>query len=136
MARPKKWTDERIEALAADIEAWYADNDAYLWGVYMTKHKLPLEYISRFSSVNSTFRQTIKRVEALQEQRLVEQAMRNKANAAVAIFVLKNKHGYADKQEQRVISENTHQHTVNAADLTPEQLRDRIFMLTERQGKN
>lgn len=138
MARPREWTAERIETLARELETWFLEDDTRMFykGFYTPRRDLYPELISRLQSVNETFRQTIKRLDGVQEARLLDYALKRKVDVAMAIFLLKNKHGYADKIEQKVKSENKHVVSGSLDALTPEQLRDRIFMITERASKS
>lgn len=137
MARPIKWTPERAEELAKQLDEWFmADESRVFWKSFFDVNKLDPDLIQDLQSVSPAFSRTIKSLEALQERRLVERGMNNKANVAMAIFVLKNKHGYADKMESRVEQKIDQTVTANAAELTPEQLRQRIFLLTEQSNKS
>ncbi len=52
----------------------------------------------KFKEDHEVFR-AIKRIEAKIEANLLSQALSNKVNSAIAIFVLKNKYKWSDKQE-------------------------------------
>lgn len=130
IGRPREWTDARIEALAADLFKWFTEDESRLfYGSWMVNHGLHWEHLSRFRSVSDVFRETCKKVDALQEERLVLLGLKN---PVMPIFVLKNKHGWADKQEVK-----TEQHITHAEDrkqleeLDQERLKDRLRALTE-----
>jgi hypothetical protein len=47
----------------------------------------------------TSFSEIIKKAKQIQEAKLVEHGVFNNLNAPVTIFVLKNHHGYRDKQD-------------------------------------
>lgn len=56
------------------------------------------DWIAKFGD-DKVVSQLIKRIEAKIEANLLSQALSNKVNSAIAIFVLKNKYKWSDKQE-------------------------------------
>jgi len=78
--------DEKIVYLGIILAKYQLYND--IWSDWTNKFK-----------DDQVVSLTIKRVEALIEANLLEQALSNKVNSTIAIFVLKNKYRWADKQE-------------------------------------
>lgn len=78
--------DNKIVYLAISL----VNSDLYpdIWQYWITKFKSDDEVI-----------RSIKRIEAKIEANLLSQALSNKINSTVAIFVLKNKYKWSDKQE-------------------------------------
>ncbi|RAJ24985.1 terminase small subunit [Pedobacter cryoconitis] len=78
--------DNKVVYLAISL----VDSELYpdIWQYWTTKFKDDDEVI-----------RAIKRIEAKIEANLLSQALTNKVNATVAIFVLKNKYKWSDKQE-------------------------------------
>jgi uncharacterized protein YgfB (UPF0149 family) len=101
-----KWTKEKSlsflkEALAIlkeDKEILFLGSLAVKQNTYRQFYHYILE---RFSDVE--FDTIKKEIDSIIETRLYEAALKNKVNAAVAIFGLKNNHKWKDKREQEVI---------------------------------
>src|SRR5437868_976301 len=133
MGRPREWTDDKIAALAEDLWQWYTEDETRLfYGTWLALRGLHTEHKARFQRVSEVFRDTCKRIDKMQEERLCNAGIGAGKNPGMAIFVLKNKHGYADKVETKVESTNTHAITADTRAMTPEELRQQIFALTER----
>jgi hypothetical protein len=78
------------------------DNKVFYLGVALANADLYDDiwqyWIRKFGSDNDVFR-LIKRIDAKIEANLVTRLLSNQSNAAGVIFILKNKHRMADKQE-------------------------------------
>ena len=137
MARPREWTDAKIEALADDLWEWYNEDETRLfYASWLAKRGLHTEHKARFQRVNDKFRDVCKKIDAMQEERLCQAGIGAGKNPGMAIFVLKNKHGYADKVEQRIESTSHQVVSVDASSLSAEELRQKIFEMTERAKRN
>jgi hypothetical protein len=106
--RPVEWTEERAMRLAADLENWMmADEDENIFfQEYLAKAKINNQVISELSSKFPKFSETIKGLKRIQEFRINRMALKQKVNPVMAIFLLKNLHGYADKQEVKTENVN------------------------------
>jgi hypothetical protein len=89
---------EALNSIYADVEK----NRIFYLGVTLANIDL---YNTIWTDWQDKFRedkevsQAIKRIEAKIEANLLSQAASNKINATIAIFVLKNKYKWSDKQE-------------------------------------
>lgn len=113
---------------------WFnADEGNIFYTEFCALKGLDCAVISRLQSVSETFKQAVKKVEKLSEARLVRKGMKPGQNPGMAIFVLKNKHGYADKRE--TTSVNTTSITIEDRSKLKaqpdEQLNDSLRWLTE-----
>jgi len=98
----EKWTkDEVLKCLSVIYQKVKKDKTFYL-GVALAQLDLYPELWSvwskKFDEDKIVF-QAIKKIEAQIEANLLQLAGSNKMNTAIAIFVLKNKYKWSDKQE-------------------------------------
>ena len=98
----EKW--DKIKTLKALNQILYdveKDKIVYL-GIALAKIDLYADvwayWLDKFENDTDVFR-AIKRVESKIESNLLQQALGNKINSSVAIFVLKNKYKWSDRQE-------------------------------------
>lgn len=132
MARPREWTPARIEELRKELVEWFMEpgkeSERLFYKQFLVEHKgLYHELISRLSSIDDTFRHTVKRLDEIQEQRIARLASQNKINPVFTMFVLKNKHGWVDKQEIKTENRNVNVDLASQVkDMTDEQLRESI----------
>lgn len=98
----EKWTKQvvldHLEQILKDIE----DNKLVYLGIALANiglyNDVWMWWVDKFGDDKVVIR-TIKRIEAKIEANLLSQALTNKVNSAIAIFVLKNKYKWSDKQE-------------------------------------
>lgn len=98
----EKWTKDiildHLNRIFNDVE----DNKIFYLGVALANVDLYSDiwghWQDKFKGDIVVFR-AIKRIEAKIEANLLSQAANNKINATIAIFVLKNKYKWSDKQE-------------------------------------
>ena len=102
--RPLVWTEEKVMKLGEDLYNWMIEDEKNIWfetflyengGIYH-------QFISEMCKKYPSFSDVIKKCKKLQEAKLINSALNNKTNTAMTIFLLKNHHGYKDKQEQDV----------------------------------
>lgn len=98
----EKWNRKEVLAMLAKIEA-EAKKPSCAWlGTALVKCDLYKDvwayWKEKFSDDEVVFR-TIKKIDTIFEERLFAKALKNEANATIAIFGLKNNHGWKDKQE-------------------------------------
>lgn len=130
--RPKQWTDDRIEQVAKDLEEWFLadEENVFYQAFFATRKELHPDMIARFRRVNEEFNRTVKRIETLQQMRLVHKGFKN---PVMAIFCLKANHGWKDTQH--VVSE-THVHKHDKPELQKldsSSLKDLLRKQTEVQ---
>lgn len=142
VGRPKTWTDEKIESLAKELESWFTNPgtelDRLYYGQFLAEYPdLYPQMVSKFSSVNQVFRETIKRLDKLQEARLLQFALRQKINPVFTMFLLKNKHGYTDKMEVKQETElTTKQSKEELKNASTDDLLEQVRKLTEQGKRN
>jgi len=105
IGRPKKWTQEAIEAEAEALLEWFQDPARFWLKDFAIEREYPSEYFSRFASESEVFSQALKRAKEIQESRLVRMGFSKKVNPAMAVFALKNVAGWRDNPEQIIIRE-------------------------------
>jgi len=98
----EKWTRQNTLKILDEILENVKHDKIFYLGVALAQIDLYSElwsfWINKFKGDDDVF-QAIKRVEAQIESNLLLQAGTNKINATIAIFVLKNKYKWSDKQE-------------------------------------
>ena len=101
---PSKWTEKVIEDLAeAMLKTFDQDHTIMILEQLCGIHKIPMEYISRFSKSNEKFCQAIKSIEPRLTSRLFESAYTGEGNPTIGIFALKNAGTkWRDKTEQDI----------------------------------
>lgn len=106
------WNADSVTQMLSDIKQYLTNNiNVYTIGSALTEFDL---YTQWWSEMKDKFKEyysvsdTIKNIESIIEQRIVNDTMTGDAKSATfSIFLLKNKFGYVDKQE----NENTHKIT-------------------------
>jgi len=103
MARPgpkykydKKLVEKEAELLEKFAER--CETIPFLEG-FMRERGYPVEYVSRWAKRNRRMRQAVEKLKEIQRHKLLLLALANKINTGMAIFILKNNHGWSDKQE-------------------------------------
>lgn len=132
MGRPTEWTEERALALAKGLIEWMeADSANVFFENYLLKDAdwYP-ELTSYLSKKWPSFFQLLKRARKLQEMKLAAIAL-NTGKPIGAIFLLKNHHGYADKQEIKTDNINRTMDTKALAQATEDELKDMLRNLSE-----
>lgn len=110
VGRPLEWTDERIQEEADALIQWMTDNKFSCWlKDFAIEREYPAEYFSRWADQHPGFNQALKRVKDMQESRLFQDGANpgTLMDKTMAIFALKNHHGWKDTQ-----------HTENRSDVT------------------
>lgn len=106
------WDVETATKMFYDIKQYLNENiNVYTIGSALTEFDLYTQWWSEMKEKftnDKTVSDTIKNIESIIEQRIVNDTMTGDAKSATfSIFLLKNKFGYVDKQE----NENTHKIT-------------------------
>lgn len=94
------WTEEVSIALANEMLEWFKADESHIFmqQFLVLEKGLYSDLVSDLCSKWPGFARIIKSCKAIQEVRLQRLAL-EKQNPAGSIFLLKNHHGYADKQE-------------------------------------
>ena len=105
----EKWTEETALEFINTVHDYNVKNTGnYHLGLSIIENGQYLEvwsYLANKFSDNDIVFKTIKKAEQFLESRIINSTISGEAkSAAMAIFYLKNKHGYVDKQE----TENIH----------------------------
>lgn len=151
--RPDDWTIDKSLALAKGLDDWM-DGEGLFWLEYLLQqkvHKDQLGYLQRkfaerkakrekadsdgnlsragaeeVKKIDVFFRH-IKSAQAKQELKLAKLALDNRSVGG-AIFLLKNHHGYADKQE---VKQETRQINVDASSLASKSMEELLALQEE-----
>ena len=101
--RPPKYDDKFIRSLADKMVDWFlaSDNNIFLED-FMIEQGLYSELCSIFAKRNDYFLQSLKRVKAIQKQRVLRLGLEGIWDKSLVIFTLKNVSGMRDKQEHKV----------------------------------
>jgi hypothetical protein len=102
--RPLIWTEEKVMKLGDDLFNWMLDSQDNIWMetfLYENNEIYP-QFISEMCIKYSKFSELIKKVKKIQEGKIVNGALKHNLNPTMSIFLLKNHHGYRDKQEQDI----------------------------------
>jgi hypothetical protein len=98
----EKWTKDIVLDHLQQIYDDVQNNKIVYLGIALANlglyNSIWTDWIAKFDT-DKIVSQTIKRIEAKIEANLLSQALTNKVNSAIAIFVLKNKYKWSDKQE-------------------------------------
>lgn len=101
----EKWTVKAVQEKLSEIEEAAADPSCLWLGSALVKAGLYKDvwvyWCEKFANDDVVFR-TIKRIEQIFEDRLFAEAAKGTIVPSVAIFGLKNNHGWKDKSEQEV----------------------------------
>jgi hypothetical protein len=108
--RPKEWTDERIEEEARALVEWMNDDESRLWlkDFALERGYCP-SYLNKLADQNEIFSEAIKTAKGIQESRTYQGAITGILNPTMAIFGLKNNHGWKDTHH----TENKNEHIIN-----------------------
>lgn len=130
--RPVKYTEAFCIDLGKRLLAWMAESEDHVFVKRFLVEHTDVDYqrISELVKKYASFSDLIKKAQALQEMRLVDIALKT-GKPIGAIFLLKNHHGYADKQEVKTDALVRH---VDAKDLltaSDDQLKDALRAMTD-----
>lgn len=130
------WTLETATQLFEDMISWQmADADNLYWEKFIVMERgLYPSVVSYLIGKYPELSNLLKKAEKVQEIRLLEKVGKGEIKS---IFVLKNKHGYADKVETKTETFTRQANTREELQgLTLDQLKDRLRELTGRNDKN
>ncbi|MCK4790637.1 MAG: hypothetical protein KAV87_43275 [Desulfobacteraceae bacterium] len=98
MGRPKKYTPEFIEGEAKALLEYAQSETIPFKKDFAVRRGYPSENLSRWAKENDEFYQALKRMEDVQETKLVKAMLMKKVDVTAAIFTLKNVAGWRDKR--------------------------------------
>lgn len=145
--RPEEWTEDRACTFANELVHWMSKDENIFWERFVVIEKgmdpTTLSYLQRKFrekkydeskpidrekvKKRDEFFKAIKRAEKIQELKLADKAMDNRSVGG-AVFLLKNKHGYADKQE---VKQETRQINVDASSLASKSMEELLALQEE-----
>lgn len=115
------WDVVSVTQMLSDIKEYLTSNiNVYTIGSALTEFNLYTQWWSettdKFKSNKSVY-DTIKNIESIIEQRIVNHTMTGDAKSATfSIFLLKNKFGYVDKHEQDLTTKGESLNVINLGD--------------------
>lgn len=136
--RPIEWTKDKIECVAKELEAWFHADELNMFykGFFARRPDVHPDLISKFSSVNDVFRETIKKLEILQQERLIRHGSARGQNPAMHIFLLKANHGYKDVQHVEATQDiTTKDTTTQLRALSETELKEKVRAITEQRSR-
>lgn len=95
----EKWTEEEALKLGNELIEWMSFDENFWVKEFLTNNDLNEKTSNYLKDKFLSFSTLLEKAFAIQEKKLVSNGLKNKWNNAMAIFVLKNKHGYKDKTE-------------------------------------
>ena len=104
----EKWTEKKLVEIGNGLIEWLKEKstnvfvDEYL----LYEHDFDPGNLSRYTKKHDSFEELIKKAKSIQELKLRKYA--SKMSVPMAIFCLKNNHGYKDKQDITTNDENLH----------------------------
>jgi len=102
VTKPTIYTEEFVEKELRKLLRLASEGDYLIMGKLFEERGYSAqrfsEWITRYPD-NDEIKESHKRLKEIFENRLVENALRNKTNATMSIFNLKNNFGWKDKQE-------------------------------------
>ena len=114
--RPKKYTDEYLEALAERFEAWMEKPDSIYYKRFCYEENIAPAQLTELTEQNGRFSEAYAKSQVWQEIKLSEGALTGKYNAGFTKFMMGNVcHGWTDRQ---IIVRDT------AADPLPKECRN------------
>ena len=108
MARPRKWTTNRVKNVMNDMLAWFKASEKNIFVIDFIAHYdrefLYKQWISEMSERQdegkiSGFHELLKKAKTIQEARLLKYGASDELNSKITVFCLKNHHDYTDKSE-------------------------------------
>ena len=111
----EKWTEEKALALGKELIDWLKAKDdegedkgnIFFQEFLIIEKDLYEQLISYLCNKFSSFLKLIEKAEKIQELKLQKYGVGDRLNATMTKFVLTNKHGWADRQE------NNNKHTLS-----------------------
>mgnify|MGYP000344251912 FL=1 len=95
----KKFFEDSLALVKSDENIFYIGQVAVKMNTYRDLYDYLLD---KFKEKDEDFRTIKKEIDTILESRVVEQTMQGKANPTFSIFMMKNNHGWRDKQEQDI----------------------------------
>lgn len=101
-----KWTREVAKELFDEMLQWFKDNPtAFMLKQFTTYKEIDSNILGDLYNKYPELISTATVIKDICEVRMIEKGLNSKTNQALAIFCLKNNHGYVD--ETKVVMSNT-----------------------------
>lgn len=133
--RPEIWTEEKALELGQGLVDWMMEDESRVyWMEYIVINRgLYKQIVSDLSSKFATFSALAKKAKDIQELRLLKTVGKGEIKS---MFVLKNHHGYADKQEVKTSNVNYNYDLSDLKEKTEDELKEVLLNLTRKGSKN
>lgn len=103
MARPKKYTEEKINELAEEFLLWakakFDAKQVFWFKDWAIESGFTWQRVSEFAEQNSKFSDALSKIKLMQESVIVKAGFSKSSNPTFAIFALKNVAGWRDTQD-------------------------------------
>lgn len=97
--RPKEYTDEVISKEAKELLQYVENTELPLIQEFTYNKKYNRAKLSELSNNNIEFRNALDKLKEKQHNTLVSRSLAGDYNPTIAMLLLKNNHGYKDKQD-------------------------------------
>lgn len=94
-----KWSDSDLIQIGEELLKWMNQDQNIWFEKFLMSKGLYRDFVSDRAENCKSFAELIKKAKQMQEARIAEFALHNKINTTMSIFLLKNNHGYRDRQE-------------------------------------
>jgi len=137
IGRPKKLTKDEAIKLGQELIEWMeADEKNVFVAKFISGRGISRQVLKNTQEYYEEFKELYEIAKFMQEARLLDLGGRQKLNAAIAIFSLKNNHGYADKVEQKQEIQTVSYKTEDLSKKSEQELTDMLLNLTQKQSRN
>jgi len=110
----EKWPKEDLIQIGEELLEWMSQDQNIWFEKFLMSKGLYRDFVSDRSVNCKPFAELIKKAKQMQESRIAEFALYNKINTTMAIFLLKNNHGFKDRLD--------HDHSVSIPSITYEHI--------------
>ncbi len=100
--RPRLYSDEFISAEAKRLIEYAKETEIPFLQEFATNRGYYSDKCSKWAKKNEDFQQALKKFHDIQAYKIAKAGIKNKANASVAIFTLKNVAGWRDNKDVRM----------------------------------
>lgn len=98
--RPVEWTEERIDALADDLDTWSRNHDALFLSTWLGENDLYWDLLPTLRKRSDKFSETEKKARVRLESHLAQAGAIGEIDKAITCFALKQgPNGWTDKRE-------------------------------------
>ncbi len=98
--RKKVWTTEKVNEIGEELLKWFKADENHMFIIEFAVEKdIWKQRFYEWAKENEVFADYLKKAEEIQETRLLRKGVKGGNATAFTIFLLKNLHGYRDKQD-------------------------------------